>query len=60
LLHQIIYYIIRVIYNRVLAKLGSGALAPPICEAKAITSNEFCKNSNVARAEVLKNGHPKQ
>jgi hypothetical protein len=31
--------------NRVLAKLGSGALAPPICEAKTITSNEFCKNS---------------
>jgi hypothetical protein len=28
-----------------LAKLGSGALAPPICEAKAITSNEFCKKS---------------
>jgi hypothetical protein len=33
-------------YSRVLAKLGSGALAPPICEAKAITSNAFWKKFN--------------
>ncbi|MEA1953069.1 MAG: Eco57I restriction-modification methylase domain-containing protein [Campylobacterota bacterium] len=32
--------------NRHLAKLGSGALAPPFDEAKAIVSDEFCKNSN--------------
>ena len=31
--------------NRVLAKLGTGALAPKICEAKAITSDEFYKKS---------------
>jgi hypothetical protein len=35
--------------NKILEKLGSGALAPPICEAKAITSNEFCKKSNKNR-----------
>jgi hypothetical protein len=30
---------------RVLAKLGTGALAPLFCEAEAITSDEFCKKS---------------
>jgi len=34
--------------NRVLAKFGSGALAPPLDEAKAIVSDEFCKMSNIS------------
>jgi hypothetical protein len=29
-----------------LLKLGTGALASAFSEAKAITSNEFCKKSN--------------
>jgi hypothetical protein len=33
------------VYIKLLRKLGSGALAPPFCEAKAITSDEFLKNS---------------
>jgi hypothetical protein len=32
--------------NRLLAKLGSGALAPSIYKAKAIISYDFCKKSN--------------
>jgi len=32
--------------NRVLAKLGSDALASPFDEAKAIVSDKFCKMSN--------------
>ena len=32
--------------DRVLAKLGTGALAPLFCEAEAITSDEIYKNSN--------------
>jgi hypothetical protein len=32
-------------YIRVLATLGTGALAPLFCEAEAITSDEFCKKS---------------
>jgi hypothetical protein len=32
--------------NRVFEKLGTGALAPIFCEAKAVTSDEFCKKSN--------------
>ena len=33
--------------TRHLPKLGTGALAPEFCEAKAITSDEFCKKFNV-------------
>jgi hypothetical protein len=33
--------------NKILAKLGTGALAPLFCEAKAITSDEFCKKSHI-------------
>jgi len=34
------------IVNRVLAKLGSAALAPAFDEAEAIVSDKFCKISN--------------
>jgi len=32
--------------NKVLAKLGSGALVPAFDETKTIVSDEFCKMSN--------------
>jgi len=38
--------------NRVLAKLGSDALASPFDEAKAIVSDEFCKMSNKMKIAV--------
>jgi len=46
-------------YNRVLAKLGSDALASPFDEAKAIVSDEFCKMSKKFNTEKLYKIEPK-